>query len=49
MINIYLCDDSEDVLQKGRKLIQNYSMQHGLNVTLSTFKRAEDMLFLNGG
>ena len=45
MINIYLCDDSEDVLQKGRKLIQNYSMQHGLNVTLSTFKRAEDMLF----
>ncbi|CAM3602958.1 LytTR family DNA-binding domain-containing protein [Erysipelothrix urinaevulpis] len=45
MINIYLCDDNEEVIAQTKEMIQKNSLENNLSITLSTFKRAEDMLF----
>ena len=45
MINIYFCDDSESTVEKGKSLIKDYSTHNSVDIRLSTFRRAEDMLF----
>jgi len=45
MINIYICDDNEITIEKGKSLFKKYSTNTQVDLQVRSFKRAEDMLF----
>ncbi|QIK69769.1 response regulator transcription factor [Erysipelothrix sp. HDW6C] len=45
MINIYLCDDDQDIIDQYRYLIKRYAMSRSLDINLEVFYRGEELLF----